>query len=318
MTTTWIKPDWYYPPIDVGSDEQTVVFFEDDGGGAQSAQTTVTAQTYWMIHSFPQTTPASGYPAFFTEVESVLNAASPTGASYEISAAETQTDSVPPSSTSSRPIGIKVVADGGSTDFWWDFSDASFTLPPELLGFPPEYAQTAEPEVVAAGSIRSNFGRWTPIVRREWDGASRKPVPEAQRRTARSDEDRKRSFSLQIDETRYRRRIIYESVGATSIRAGRADLSGYPALDEVAQGEQNNALIDHFDRAADLDKWLVVLDNDDKTLYPETSGGTEKWEHAALDEELDDLSQAYEMSEVNPELYELLIAYEIRESTYDQ
>lgn len=318
--TTWIKPDWYYPPVAVKSGAQTAVFFEDDGSGSVQGSLTMPVDTYWMINTLP-TTPSESYTAFFDELEARLESnSSLSSPTYNITAAETHTDALTPSDTSDRPIGIKVEAlDGGTpVDFWWDFADSGFTLPPEYVGFPPDYSQTAKVEVVKTGSPRSNFGRWTPMVRREWDGAARKPIPEPRRRYARSDEDRKRSYNLQIDETRYMRTIVYEDVGATSLRAGRSQITGYPALDNVASGEENNALIDHFDRAEDLDLWLVVLDNDDKTLFAETAGGTEKWETAALDEELDDLSSVWEMTDTHPEQYQLEMRYEIRQSEYDQ
>lgn len=314
MTITWITEDWWYPPLPVSG---TVTFAEYDPDLNFTEASFSVDTTVWCLHAFSGTKPGPHDP-FFDLVESKLEANSPNGLNYTVEATTTKDPASPTSATSDRLIGVRYGTPDGY-QMQWRFGGGSFgfDLGPELFGWPPDANSDADADLVENGSPYSNFGRWTPTVRNEWDGATRKPPPRSIRRVARSDDDRTRSFDLQVDASRYRREVEYRKVGATAIARNRADLSGYPALDKVASGEMNNALNEHHERGISFDEWLVVHDNGDNPLRPYRSGTEPVWEYASL-VEADDSGNLWSMTDRNPERYSVEVEYEIRQSEYPQ
>lgn len=319
MTGLAFDKDWWYPPLRL-SEDRTIVFSERDQGD-QSTTTGITATipagVYWgtatiLDPNSNQIPLKNSRSALLGEVTFQMALASP-NTGYQYSATETE-DSTG-TDTSRRKTGL-ALSTTQAFDVRLDFGDGSFDFPPELLGYDRDRSTNtdyADPLV----SPKSQFGRWTPLLRQEVGAAVEKPKSVSRSRSYSDGDDRERAYESRRGTTIEARTVTYEKVTALSIVRGRADLDGYPDYAQAADGDDNAALLEHLSRAA-KGSWLVVHDSTDPAEILGSPNLPSTWERVHLQEGGLDSSEMVDMTDRSPEIYTVELPVQIAAGDYRQ
>lgn len=229
------KRDWWLWPITVPTSARTIVL-EEAGGAATSVS--IAAGVYYTHRD---SSIDADYPSLFLALETALNAAGLTN-TYTFSA-QTPTESVAQLKAGVRLTGV-ATSDGtpASVNFSLNFSSASFTLDPRVLGFDADRSTDASAsgntDAFALDSPLTVFGTWRAFSLFDGIAADKR----GDERTLLIDSHDRPSdrYVLPWYEERYRT-VKYMRVNAAHVYRYAAEQESYAHVGKLETNDTHNA-----------------------------------------------------------------------------
>jgi len=242
---------WIYP-IDIDSSNNTIVFKESDVSG-QTATVSLSTGRYWAV--LTSGIIPSPITSLYREIETTIGGASLPGAgTYTLE----RIDPTATQNTFAKKSGLRLsYSDTDLTEFGLLFSDANFTLPPELLGYLPGRSTDATTTGQQLDAPHTCSGTWSsPRVARKTDD------------TVYTQNHRRVTYDNQINdrwggEAIQFRAFRYQNVPATHVRTGRATRGAYAKVGSLADNDENNVWEDVWEAMSDGSEAIVIHDHGD-------------------------------------------------------